>query len=208
MSIDIIFYIQIAVALFTILDPLGAIPLYLMMSQGQSHIERRRQLWRTVIAVSLILIAASLAGNEILAFFGIDIHVFKTAGGIVLLLIALNMLQAKEPLIKTTPKEQNEAIAKEDISVVPLAIPLLAGPGAISTVIIFSSTMETIEAKAVFIGIVIAEAVTLYPIFMLAKWLGEQIGTTGINIAVRIMGLILAAIAVKFILEGIKAYLL
>jgi len=207
LNIDIVLYVQIAIALFTILDPLGAIPLYLIVSQGQSNIERRRQLWRTVIAVAIILIVASLGGNEILDFFGIDIHVFKTAGGIILLLIALNMLQAKGPLIKTTPKEQTEAIEKEDISVVPLAIPMLAGPGAISTVIIFSSSMEDPYSKALFIGIIIAESVALWPIFMLAKWLGEKIGATGINIAVRIMGLILASLAVKFMLEGIKAYL-
>ena len=207
MNIDFLPYVQIAIALFIILDPLGSIPLYLGMSQGQSHLERRRQIRRTVIAVALILIVASLGGNGILDFFGIDIHVFKTAGGIFLLLIALNMLQAKGPLIKTTPKEQSEAIEKEDISVVPLAIPLLAGPGAISTVIIFSASMETFDAKAVFIGIIVAEALLLWPIFMLAKWLGDRVGATGINIAVRIMGLILASVAVKFILEGVKAYL-
>ena len=207
MSTDLLPYVQIAIALFIILDPLGSIPLYLSMSQGQSNIERRRQIRRTVLAVALILIVTSLAGNEILAFFGIDIHVFKTAGGIFLLLIALNMLQAKGPLIKTTPREQDEAIEKEDISVVPLAIPLLAGPGAISTVIIFSAAMETVEAKAVFIGIIVAEALLLWPILMLAKWLGERVGATGINIAVRIMGLILASIAVKFILEGVRIYL-
>ena len=207
LSIDIVLYVQIAIALFTILDPLGSIPLYLVMSQGQSRIERRRQIRRTVIAVALILTAASMAGNSLLDFFGVDIHVFKTAGGIFLLLIALNMLQAKGPLTRTTPREQSEAIEKEDISVVPLAIPLLAGPGAISTVIIFSSSMETFDAKAVFIGIIVLVSLALWPIFMLAKWLGDKVGATGINIAVRIMGLILASIAVKFIFEGVKAYL-
>lgn len=206
MNIDFILYVQIAIALFTILDPVGVIPLYLSMSQGQSKSERRRQIRRTVIAVAVILTVTALAGSAILDFFGIDIHVFQTAGGIVLLLIALNMLQAKKPLVKTTPKEQSEAIEKEDVSVVPLAMPLLAGPGAISTVIIFSSTMESFEAEAVFVGIIVAVSLTVWPFLTLSKWLGDRIGATGMNIAVRIMGLILASIAVKFILEGIKAY--
>lgn len=208
METDLTLYLQIAVAIFTILDPLGVMPIYLSITHGQSDEERRVQLKRTVIAVTVILVAAALAGNAILGFFGIDIHAFKTAGGILLLLIALNMLQAKGPLMKTTPKEQNEAVEKEDVSVVPLAIPLLAGPGTISTVIVFSASMQGPVSYAVLIGIIIAVSASLWPIFMLAKWLGERIGATGINIAVRIMGLILASIAVKFILEGIKAYLL
>ena len=204
---DMALYLQMAVAIFTILDPLGVIPLYLSMTQGQSENERRVQLRRMVIAVMVILVTVALAGEMILAFFGIDIHVFKAAGGILLLLIALNMLQAKGPLMKTTVTEQSEAIEKEDVSVVPLAMPLLAGPGTISTVIIFSATMPGIGEKAVLVGIIIAVSATLWPIFRLAKWFGERIGATGLNIAVRIMGLILASIAVKFILEGIKAYL-
>jgi len=207
LHLDVALYIQIAITLFTILDPVGVIPLYLSMSQGQSGIERRHQIRRTVTAVAVILTVTALAGNAILDFFGIDIHVFQTAGGIFLLLIALNMLQAKGPLIKTTPKEQSEAIEKEDVSVVPLAMPLLAGPGAISTVIIFSSAMESIEAKAVFIGVIAAVSLTVWPFLTLSKALGERVGATGMNIAVRIMGLILASIAVKFILEGVKAYL-
>lgn len=205
---DFLFYLQIAIAIFIILNPIGCIPLYLAISQGQSNIERRRQIRRTVIAVTMILTIASLAGNEILAFFSIDIHVFKTAGGIFLLLLALDMLQAKGPRINSTPNEQSEAIEKEDISVVPFAIPILVGPGTISTVIIFYSSMMTLGSKAIFIGIIIAEGLILWPILLFSKWLGDRIGTTGLNISVRLMGLILASLAVKFIFEGIKAYLL
>ena len=207
MAFDPAHYLQIAVAIFTILDPFGMIPVYLSMTQGQSEGERRLQLRRMVVAVTVILVAAALAGNAILRFFGIDIHVFQTAGGILLLLIALNMLQAKGPLMKTTPKEQTEAVEKDDVSVVPLAMPLLAGPGAISTVIVFSASAEGAGGQAALVGIIVVVSATLWPIFLLARWLGERIGATGINIAVRIMGLILASIAVKFILEGVRAYL-
>ncbi len=206
MDAELTFYLQIAVAIFTILDPLGAIPVFLLLTDTNSEEERRKIVRRTVIAVALILLIAALAGNRILAFFGIDIHAFQTAGGILLLLIALNMLQAKGPLIKTTSMEREEAIEKEDVSVVPLAMPLLAGPGTISTVIVFSASMPTLASKGVLLGIILVVAATLWPILLLSRRLGERIGHTGINIAVRIMGLILASIAVKFILEGVRAY--
>ncbi|MBC8238028.1 MAG: NAAT family transporter [Helicobacteraceae bacterium] len=207
MEMDITLYLQIAVTIFSILDPFGVIPLFLAFTSGQSDEERHKIIRRTVTAVAIILIVAAVVGNNILGFFGIDIHSFKIAGGILLLMIALNMLQAKGALIKTTKSENNEAIEKEDISVIPLAIPLLAGPGTISTVIVFSSSMESIGEKMTLIGIIIVVVATIWPIMLLSKWIGDTIGNTGINIAIRIMGLILASIGVKFILEGVKAYL-
>jgi len=207
MDVNIILYLQMAAALFTILDPLAVIPLFLVFTNNQTDAERSQIIRRTVIAVAAILVISAIAGNYILSFFGIDIHSFKIAGGILLLIIALNMLQAKGSLIKTTADENNEAIDKEDVSVVPMAMPLLAGPGAISTVIVFSSSMGSVGEKVGLIGIIIAVVVTIWPILLLSRWIGEKAGQTGINIAIRIMGLILASVAVKFIMEGVKASL-
>lgn len=208
MEVDVTLYLQIAVTIFSIMDPFGVIPLFLAFTSGQSDEERRKIIRRTVTAVAIILVVAAIAGNNLLGFFGIDIHSFKIAGGILLLMIALNMIQAKGPLIKTTQSENNEAIDKEDISVVPLSIPLLAGPGTISTVIVFSSSMESVGEKMTLVGIIIGVVATVWPIMLLSKWIGNTIGNTGINVAIRIMGLILASIGVKFIMEGVKAYLL
>lgn len=207
MDVNIILYLQMAVALFTIIDPLAVIPLFLVFTSGQSNAERRKIIRKTVTAIAVILVVSAIAGNYILSFFGIDIHSFKIAGGILLLIIALNMLQAKGALIKTTADENSEAIDKEDISVVPMAMPLLAGPGAISTVIVFSSSMGSAVEKAGLIGVIIAVVATVWPILLLSRWIGEKVGQTGINIAIRIMGLILASVAVKFIMEGVKASL-
>ncbi|MBU0720343.1 NAAT family transporter [bacterium] len=207
MGHDITFYLQITIAIFTILDPLAVIPIFLSLTSSQNDEEKRKTIRQTVKAVAIILIVAALAGNMILEFFGINVDYFKIAGGILLLLIALNMLQAKAPLIYTTPKEQIEAEAKNDISIVPLAIPLLAGPGTISTVIVFSSSMQTVGSQITFVAIILAISATIWPILLLSKWIGEKIGSTGINIAIRIMGLILASISVKFIMEGVKASL-
>jgi len=204
MESDITLYFQIAVTIFSIMDPLGLIPLFLAFTIGQSDEQRRQIIRRSIIATTTILVISAVAGNHILNFFGIDINSFQVAGGILLMLIALNMLQAKGSLLRATVKEQNEAIEKEDISVVPLAMPLLAGPGTISIVIVFSSQMETIGAKLSLIGVIIAVSLTVWPILLLSKWIGQKLGSTGINITIRIMGLILASIAVKFIIEGIK----
>lgn len=204
MELDITLYLQVAVTIFAIMDPFGLIPLFLAFTGSQSDEQRTKIIRRSVIATAIILVIAALAGKHVLSFFGIDIYSFQIAGGILLLIIALNMLQAKGSMLKSTPKEQDEAIAKEDISVVPLAMPLLAGPGTISMVIVFSSSMETAGAKLTLIGIIIAVSLTVWPILLLSKWIGQKLGSTGINITVRIMGLILASIAVKFIVEGIK----
>ncbi len=204
MELDLTLYLQIAVTIFSIMDPFGLIPLFLAFTNGQSDEQRTKIILRSVIATAIILVIAALAGKHVLSFFGIDIYSFQIAGGILLLLIALNMLQAKGSMIKTTSKEQDEAIEKEDISVVPLAMPLLAGPGTISMVIVFSASMETAVEKLTLVGIIIAVSLTVWPILLLSKWIGQKLGSTGINITVRIMGLILASIAVKFIMEGIK----
>ena len=204
MELDITLYLQVAVTIFAIMDPFGLIPLFLAFTDGQSDEQRTMIIRRSVIATAIILVIAALAGKHVLSFFGIDIYSFQIAGGILLLLIALNMLQAKGSMLKSTPKEQDEAIEKEDISVVPLAMPLLAGPGTISMVIVFSSSMETAGEKLTLIGIIISVSLTVWPILLLSKWIGQKLGSTGINITVRIMGLILASIAVKFIVEGIK----
>jgi len=207
MDFEISLYLQIAVTLFSIMDPFGLIPLFLAFTSGQSDEQRSKIIGRSVIATAIILVISALAGKYILSFFGIDIHSFQVAGGILLLIIALNMLQAKGSMLKTTPTEEDEAIEKEDVSVVPLAMPLLAGPGTISMIIVFSTSMESTLEKLILVGIIIIVSLTVWPILLLSKWIGQKLGSTGINITVRIMGLILASIAVKFILEGIKNYL-
>jgi len=204
MELDLTLYLQVAVTIFSIMDPFGLIPLFLAFTHGQSDKQRTKIIRRSVISTAIILVIAALAGKYVLSFFGIDIYSFQIAGGILLLLIALNMLQAKGSMPRTTPKEHDEAVEKEDISVVPLAMPLLAGPGTISIVIVFSTSMQTAEAKLTLVAIIIAVSLTVWPILLLSKWIGEKLGSTGINITVRIMGMILASIAVKFIVEGIK----
>ncbi|HEY9190034.1 MAG TPA: NAAT family transporter [Sulfurovum sp.] len=204
--IDFASYLNIFVTIFSILNPIGIIPLFLAITADQSIDQKKATIKNTIIAVLLILLLSAYVGNYVLNFFGIDIDSFRIAGGILLLLMAINMLQAKIPSTKTNEKEQNEAIEKEDISIVPLAIPLIAGPGAISTVILFSSSMPHIIDKVALGVVIIFTSLLLWPILRLSRPIGEYLGRTGLNISTRIMGLILAAISVRFILEGLLGF--
>ncbi|WP_345980341.1 MarC family protein [Sulfurimonas sp. HSL3-2] len=204
---DFTSFIHIFITLISIMNPLGVIPIFLAITADQSAHQKRSSIKRTVTAVILILLISAYGGNYLLSFFGIDIDSFRIAGGILLLLMSVHMLQAKTPTVKTNENEQSEAVEKEDIAVVPLAIPLLAGPGSISTVILFSSSMPTLIDKLA-LGIIIAvSGLLILPTLLLSKPIGKRLGSTGLNIATRIMGLILASISVKFILEGVLHFL-
>ena len=204
---DISLYLHMFITIFSILNPFGAIPIFLAVTADENALEKKTTIKRTTIAVVIILLLSAYIGGYLLAFFGINIDSFRVAGGILLLLMAVHMLQAKTPPTKTNATEQDEAIAKEDVSIVPLAIPLTAGPGTISAVILFSSNMHSILDKAVLGIIIILASLTIWPILTLSKRIGDYLGTTGLNVATRIMGLIIAAIAVQFMIEGVLAFI-
>ena len=150
-----------------------------------------------------MLIVFSLIGNIIFSFFGITLHAFRIAGGILFFRIGINMLESKVSRTKSTPKESEEALDKDEIAYTPIGIPLIAGPGAITSVMILSSEATTIPLKLVFfLNIFIVMALT-YFIFRTAEYMSKRFGTTGLRILQRIMGLILMVIAVQFIIEGI-----
>lgn len=203
---DFTLYLHILVSIFSILNPIGIIPVFLTITADESSIEKKMTIRRTVLAVVLILLISAYTGNYILDFFGIDVNSFKIAGGILILLMSIHMLQAKTPPSKTSMAEHNEAMTKEDVAVVPLAIPLIAGPGAISTVILFASGIHTVIDKTALGIIIMLVSLSIWPILLLSKPIGNYLGTTGLNVATRIMGLILASISVKFMLDGILSF--
>lgn len=206
MSVELLVYLQILIALLSIMDPWGIIPIYLGMSEGLSEKHRRETVRKASLAAFAILTLCALGGSYVLAFFSIDIHAFSIAGGIYLLLMGLSMLQAKIPPGKSTPTEREEAMAKEDISIVPLAMPLLAGPGAISGVILYADAMPTLMGRVMLIGVIAVSTLIVWFFLFNAERVGERLGQTGTNILSRIMGLIIASLAVKFILTGLGGY--
>jgi multiple antibiotic resistance protein len=196
-------YVKIFTALLAIVNPLGAIPVFVSLTSGLTERERRRIVRTTSIAFAVVLIVATLIGEALLNFFGISISSFKVGGGVLLMLMAIAMMQARHTLTKQTPEEAEEAGEKESIAVVPIAIPLLAGPGAISTVIIYAQASYQPAHVALIVFIVLIVTLVTWVALHLANPAGRLLGKTGINIATRLMGLLLASIAVEFIAGGL-----
>ncbi|WP_461581156.1 YchE family NAAT transporter [Thiobacillus sp.] len=197
-------YLKIFVGLLAIINPFGAIPLFISMTADENRSQRRKTINRVAFGVSIILLVTLFFGELLLRFFGITIDSFRVGGGILVLLMAIAMLHAKTSLIRQTDEEAQESIDKESVAIVPLAMPLLAGPGAISTVILAAHKSTGIAHYMVIaLGIVLLSLV-VWGVLRLSPWIAARIGATGINIFTRIMGLILTAIAVEFIALGIK----
>lgn len=196
--------IKFLVGIFAILNPLGVIPIYLSLMGGRSSEEMHRAALKTAIAVATILVLSVWAGDGLLMFFGIGIPSFRIAGGLLVLIIAIAMFGAKTSTVRHTDAEQSAAEAKNDISVVPLAIPLLAGPGAISLAIVDAHQVSSFADKLMLsVGILVVSA-TVWLVLRLAEPIGERLGTSGLSIATRVMGLILAAMAVQFMADGLR----
>ncbi|TLS67070.1 YchE family NAAT transporter [Mariprofundus erugo] len=197
-------YIKIFVSLLAVVNPIGAIPLFISMTADESSAQRRQTIHMVAVGVAAILLATLFFGDLLLQFFGITIDSFRVGSGILILLMAIAMLHAKNSPIRQTEEEAGESIAKESVAIVPLAMPLLAGPGAISTVILASHKSGGIgHMLAIAVGIVLL-SLLVWGALRLAPWIGRHISSTGINIFTRIMGLILAAIAIEIMANGIK----
>jgi multiple antibiotic resistance protein len=195
-------HIKFLVGIFAILNPLGTIPIYLSLMADRRPDEMRRTALKAAVAVAVILTLAVWVGGALLSFFGIGLPAFRIAGGLLVLLIAIAMFAAKTSPARHTDAEQVEAEAKSDISVVPLAIPLLAGPGAISLAIVDAHQAGSLTGKLAFNLGILGIAAIVWIVLRMAEPIGRRLGTGGLNIATRVMGLILAAMAVQFMADG------
>lgn len=200
-------YIKIFTTLLAIVNPLGIIPIFVSLTGGLAEEERKRIVYTTSVTVAVILVVATLLGQPLLGFFGVSIASFKVGGGILLLLMSISMMQARHTQSKQTPEEAAEAEEKESIAVVPIAMPLLAGPGAISTVIIYANESASPLHIGLIVIICILTSLLTWLALMAAGRVRNMLSRTGINIATRLMGLLLAAIAVEFIAGGLSVLL-
>jgi len=196
-------YARIFTTLFAVADPIGAVPLYLAFTR---NIEPKRNETARVAATAMgaMLIVSVLAGEPLLRFFGISADAFRIAGGMLFLLMALDMLQARQGRTKHTPKEDAEAAVSESVAIVPLAFPLLAGPGAISATIFYGSALPAGGQKVMLCAICAALAVAAWGVMRAAPYLERKLSQTALNASTRIMGLLLAAMAIEFIAGGLK----
>jgi multiple antibiotic resistance protein len=199
-------YTKIFIALLAIVNPVGAIPIVIALTADASEEEFKRTTKVTVISVLVILTAALLTGEFLLGFFGISINSFRVAGGILLLLMAISMLHARQSPITFSREEadHNMSDSRESVAVVPISMPLLAGPGAISTVILYTNKSHA-PLHYLLMGVdIVLIALVLWLAFLSIPWISRHTSQTSINIFSRVMGLVLAAIAVEFIASGLK----
>ncbi len=200
---EVIFFIKTLTSIFVIVNPVGAIPIYLGISEGQPVSRHYHTVKLASITCGCVLLVFAILGNKILHIFGITLPSFRIAGGIILFVISLHMLQAKSSRVKTTPEEHMEGIQKEDIAIVPLAIPLLSGPAAITTVLVLRTAAQSLWEVLELLLAIILTSIGVYFILRESVYIQKILGQTGINIINRIMGLILAAISIQFILAGL-----
>jgi len=200
-------YIQIAIGIVTIFSPFAALPIFVSLTSNTTLQQKNETAKTAAIAAGITGLVSVWIGQYILMFFGISISSFKIAGGILLLLMAINMLNAKVPNAKNTKEELEEAQEKSinisEIAVVPLAIPLIAGPGAISTIIIFSQREDSFIHLLYMSLIIVAISFFVFLALRAATFITKRLGITGINIISRVMGLILASISIEFITSGL-----
>jgi len=200
-------YILLAASsLFVIVDPLATAPAFLAMTPNNTPAERLRMARLACVTTATVLLAFSVAGTVIFKIFGITMAAFQIAASIVLLLIALDMLRVQRSRVQETHEEKQAGAEKEDIAITPLAIPMLAGPGAISTTILLQNEARDVSQRVALYGCVVAVALVSYLIFRLAVRGARWLSPIAMSIAIRVMGLMLAAVAVQFMLDGIKAF--
>ena len=201
-------YIQIIIGVMSIFSPFVAIPIFISLTSGNTLEEKKETAKTASIAACIVGLVSIWIGQYVLMIFGISISSFKIAGGILLLLMSINMLNAKTPKAKNTKSELKEAKKKsvnvKEIAVVPLAIPLIAGPGAISTIIIFSQKSEDFIHLFIMSLIIVAISSYIYLTLKMSNYISKRFGITGLNIISRVMGLLLASISVEFIISGLQ----
>ena len=199
-------YLRFAVTLTAVLDPFLAVPIFVSLTAQRSELERTRLARVVTLTVFFVLVGAALFGEALLTMIGASLPAFRVGGGLVLLLMALAMLNARVGGVRQSAAEAEELESGEVSGVVPLAVPLLAGPGAISTTIIAAQARSLLHLVAM-IGCITGVCALLWLVMRFAHALAPRMGTTGLNIATRLLGLLLTAIAIQTMAEGLLGLL-
>ena len=189
-------------AVFFVVDPVGVVPIFIAMTHGDPPEKMRDTARRAALVAAALLIFFALFGTFLFKVIGVSLSAFRVAGGIVLLITSLDMLRARQSETRTSPEEAQEATGKEDVAIVPLAIPLLAGPGAIATVMVLMSRGDGLLSTVAVVASILVTMAATYFMLRGASLVQRVLGQSGVAIFQRVMGLLLAAIAVQFIAEG------
>jgi multiple antibiotic resistance protein len=206
---DIAVYAAVIVTLFAIVDPIGTLPFFVALTDGFGEADRKVVLNRSVLVLAGVLTGFALFGRFLFEAFGFTLGAFEIAGGILLFMVAYDMLQGEVARVRLSTQDRDEAIARRDeLSVVPLGIPLLAGPGAISTVMIYegSAGADLFGILATFVAIGVTTVAT-FLVLRFGPRIFRSVGRVGIMAMTRVLGLLLAAVGVQFVVNGIGAVL-
>jgi multiple antibiotic resistance protein len=202
------FFLTAFISLFVTLDPIGNVPIFLTITPHNSEAERAAMVTRAVLVVFGVLVLFALCGNLIFRLFGVTIEAFRIVAGLLLLKIAFDMMEAKPARVRHTPEEDAEGAQRHDVAIIPLAIPLLSGPGSISNVIALTGqatkSPKVLTAFSLLLLAIALNALIAFVSLRSATAITRLLKESGMRILTRVMGLILAAIAVQFVLTGIK----
>ncbi|SHE91508.1 multiple antibiotic resistance protein [Ruegeria intermedia] len=201
--IDTAFFITAFTTLFVVIDPFGTTPIFVALTQGMSPATRRKIAYRTCLTATGVLIAFAAFGEAVLGFVGISMPAFKVAGGALLFLTALDMLFERRTKRREDRAEEEE---HPDPSVFPLAIPLVAGPGSIATIILLAGQHPGVQGTLMAVGVMLAVMAVVLAFFLSGGLIARILGKTGLTVLTRLLGMLLAALSVQFILDGLKAF--
>lgn len=190
--------------LFIIIDPPGLAPLFVALTQGMTNLQRRAIAIRACIIAGALMIAFMFIGEALLGFVGISMPAFRIAGGILLFLTALEMLFQKRQVRRQENADEGASEHHDDPSVFPLALPLIVGPGAITTIILLAGQAQSAIDLVAIAGVMLLVLAFVFIAFMVAIPLDRILGKTGINILTRLLGMLLAALAIQFVLDGVS----
>lgn len=204
---DVGFFIFAFSSLFALVNPIGISPAFVSLTQRFPSNEVPGIAARGTFAATVILLVFALIGDLIFSFYGITIHAFRIAGGILFFRAGLKMLESIASRTRSTPKEQEEALTRHDVAVSPIAIPLIAGPGAITSSMILASQTHDITRVVSFLAALLGVMTATYLILRGADRLLNRIGTTGSRVIQRLMGLLIMVIAVQYIIDGVSPVL-
>ncbi len=193
------------ITFFVVIDPVGLVPMFAALTPHHAPAERRRIALRSVVIAGIVLVPFAFVGEPLLNALGITVPAFRIAGGILLLLLAIDMVMVRQSGLRATiPSENDESVTRADVSVFPLAIPLIAGPGAFTTVVILAGgTEREWGLKLAMIGVLVGVLGLTLVCFLATEFIVRLLGVTGINVLTRVLGILLAALAVQFIVDGV-----
>ena len=192
--------------MFIIMDPPGLVPVFIALTQGMSAEQRRAIAVRACIVAGVLMILFLFVGEAVLGFIGISMDAFRIAGGILLFLTALDMLFQRRQARRADNAAEGQAEHQDDPSVFPLALPLIVGPGAITTIILLAGNATSAADFSAIAGVLMAVLLITFLAFLVAPTIERALGKTGLNIVTRVLGMLLAALAVQFVLDGLRGF--